>query len=139
VALIILDASVVVAFLDPVDRHHDGAVSALEEHAAEETVLPASAYAEALVHAARMGELETVREKIKALLIRIAAIDEPVAEEAARLRARHPALRLPDALVLACGQTLEADVILTADHRWRELPRVRVLEATEPSGFPARR
>jgi predicted nucleic acid-binding protein len=132
VALIVLDASVVVAFLDPADRRNESAVSALEGYAAEETVLPASAYAEVLVHAARVGELETVREKIKALLTRIAPIDEPVAEEAARLWARHPALRLPDALVLACGEALKADAILTADRRWRELPRVRVLEATEP-------
>lgn len=129
-ALIVLDASVVVAFLDPVDLHHGGAVSALEEHVEDEIVLPTSAYAEALVHAAREGELDTVKEKVKALLTRVEPIDEPIAEEAARLRAWHPALRLPDALALACGEALGADAILTADERWRGFPRVRVLEAT---------
>lgn len=131
-ALIVLDASVVVAFLDPVDLHHRSAVSALEEHAEDEIVLPTSAYAEALVHAAREGELDTVKEKIRSLLTRIEPIDELIAEEAALLRARHPALRLPDALVLASGDALRADVILTADRRWHDLRRVRVLEATRP-------
>jgi predicted nucleic acid-binding protein len=132
VALIVLDASVVVAFLDPADAHHEGAVSALASHAEDETVLPASAYAETLVHAARQGELDAVAEKVKALLARVQPIDEPVTARAAVLRAERPALRLPDALVLACGEALAADLILTADRRWRDLPRVRVLDATRP-------
>jgi len=37
------------------------------------------------------------------------------------LRARHPKLRLPDALVVATGSTLKADVVLTADAGWRRL------------------
>ena len=84
------------------------------------------------MHAAREDELDVVAEKVKALLARIQPIDEAVAERAATLRAEHPALRLPDALVLACGDALAADAILTADRRWRYLPRVRVLETTRP-------
>jgi predicted nucleic acid-binding protein len=132
VALIVLDASVVVAFLDPADALHEVAVSALGDYAEDETVLPASAYAETLVHAAHEGELAAVAEKVKAVLARIQTIDEAVAERAATLRAGYPALRLPDALVLACADAVAADVILTADRRWRDVPRVRVLEATPP-------
>ncbi len=39
-------------------------------------------------------------------------------ERAAALRAAHTGLRLPDALVLACGTELRADAVLTADRRW---------------------
>ena len=45
-------------------------------------------------------------------------IDADVALVAARLRAKHRALRLPDALVLAVAHVDAADVILTADRKW---------------------
>jgi predicted nucleic acid-binding protein len=89
--------------------------------------LPASAYAESLVIHARAGTTEAARAAVARLGLRIAPITELVAEAAADLRARVPAIRLPDALVLACGEVLAADVILTADRRWRGLPRVKVV------------
>jgi predicted nucleic acid-binding protein len=50
-----------------------------------------------------------------------------VAERAASLRARHGALRLPDALVLATADALDATV-LTCDRAWaRASRRARVL------------
>jgi predicted nucleic acid-binding protein len=36
-------------------------------------------------------------------------------------------LRLPDALVLACGELLGTDAILTTDRRWRRFDRVRLI------------
>ena len=45
------------------------------------------------------------------------------------LRAAHRALRLPDALVLATGDVMEADVVLTCDARWGAWSeRVEVVE-----------
>lgn len=61
------------------------------------------------------------RSRIKSLLIRVAPIGEAIAERAARLRASHPMLRLPDALVIATGVELGADVILTGDRRWQRV------------------
>jgi predicted nucleic acid-binding protein len=56
------------------------------------------------------------------------AMDEPVAAQAALPRAKHPALRIPDALVIAIGIVGEADAILTADRRWADIdPRVAVV------------
>jgi len=50
--------------------------------------------------------------------------------EAAELRAHHPGLRLPDALVIATGSTLGADTVLTGDAAWRRLGRtISVLQA----------
>jgi predicted nucleic acid-binding protein len=61
------------------------------------------------------------------LPIRIHPVDGQIAERAAALRAKRH-VRLPDALVLATGDALDADVVLTADHRWKRLsPRVHVI------------
>lgn len=54
-ALVVLDASVVIAFLDPDDALHDAAVEALTEHQREELVIPLSVYAEILVAPYRRG------------------------------------------------------------------------------------
>ena len=117
-ALIVLDASVVIGHLDPADAHHEAAVTALLSHAADDLRLPASAYSETLVGPARKGRAHEAREKIKALSILIEPLTEEMAERASALRAKHRALRLPDALVLACGDALSADLVLTTDHRW---------------------
>ena len=65
---------------------------------------------------------------VEALYADIAARIEPTrrdsAREAARLRAEHgPALRVPDALVVASARVLHAQHLLTTDRGWpRGLP-----------------
>lgn len=126
-ALIVLDASVVIAHLDPADAHHDAATAVLVGYADDDLRLPASAYAETLVDPARSGRLDQARDAIELLGLRIEPIDETIADRAASLRARRRGPRLPDALVLACGDVLEANAIVTADRRWRRFERVRVI------------
>jgi len=121
VALIVLDASVLIALLDPNDALHTAARAALARHAGDDLKLPASAYAESLLGPARRGRLAEATQAIVALLLDIVPITGEVAEEAAELRARHPSLRLPDALVVATGSVLGAAVVLTGDARWRQL------------------
>jgi predicted nucleic acid-binding protein len=123
VALIVLDASVVIGLLEPQDAHHDAATEALRDHAADTLSLPASAYAEILTGPARVGRLESARDDIAALGARVSRIDERVAEDAARLRARFRSLRLPDALVIAEGESSSADKILTTDRTWAPVSR----------------
>jgi predicted nucleic acid-binding protein len=127
VALIVLDASVVIAFLD--DRHasHEAAVAALEQHADDDLRFPASAYAEALVQPTSAGLADTVRTTLEALVVRIEPIGAAAAEAAAELRGRQTSVRLPDALVLGCAQALGADAVLTSDQAWRTFPGVRVI------------
>jgi predicted nucleic acid-binding protein len=127
VALIVLDASVVIAHLDPADALHEAATSVLLEYATDDLRLPASAYAESLVDPARKGRLDDARDAIAALQLQIVPVDRLLAERAASLRARERGLRLPDALVLACGEHLTADAIVTADRRWRRFERVRLI------------
>jgi predicted nucleic acid-binding protein len=128
VALIVVDASVLIALLDPADGLHAAARTALARHAGDELVVPASAYAETLVGPARRGDPAAAKRAIAALLIEVVPITAQVAEDAAELGARHPGLRLPDALVVATGSALGADVVLTSDARWRRLGgKIRVL------------
>jgi predicted nucleic acid-binding protein len=129
VAIVVLDASIVIAFLDAADSHHAAVVAAVGQARREELVLPASAYAEVLVDPWRRGgdAVSVVRRFVTDLAIRIAPLTEQVAERAARLRAHHRALRLPDALVLATADALGATA-LTCDRSWPRLShRARVV------------
>jgi predicted nucleic acid-binding protein len=127
-ALIVLDASVLIAHFDGRDSLHATAEAALRSHAADDLVLPASAYAEALVVPTRHGRLAAMRSHIQALSISIEPLGTQIAERAAEIRAQHRSLRLPDALVIATGDELGADVVLTGDRRWQRVARrIRVL------------
>jgi predicted nucleic acid-binding protein len=129
VAIAVLDASVVIALLDAADVYHMGAVAGLGRLRYETLVLPASAYAEALVDPARRGPeaVAVVRRLVADLRIRVEPLTPDIAERAATLRARHGGLRLPDALVLATGDALDA-MVLTCDRAWRRVDRrVRIV------------
>ena len=119
-ALVVLDASVVIAFLDPDDALHHAAVKALTEYQHAELLIPTSAYAEILVAPYRVGG-EAVTE-VEAFLsdfgVRLQPITAEVARVAARLRSSSRGLRLPDALVLATADELEAATVLTGDESW---------------------
>lgn len=118
-ALIALDASVLIALLDPDDPHHQAARIALDAHADDDLRIPAHTLAEALVHPVRAGKEREARRLIAALEIAVDPVDEAVAVAAAKLRARHgSALRMPDALVLAYADVRKAKHVLTADARW---------------------
>jgi predicted nucleic acid-binding protein len=128
VALVVLDASVVIAFLDPADALHDPAVGALTEHQHDELLIPLSVYAEILVAPYRRGA-EAVAE-VEAFLadidIRIEPMTPAIARTAAQLRSGSRSLRLPDALVLATADQLEADDVLTGDESWTRISGRRV-------------
>jgi predicted nucleic acid-binding protein len=121
--LTIVDASVVVAALEHNDAHHEAASDALTESAAAGSVLlPASAYAESLVHP--MQHSETAADEVDAFLDRSAVtvveIGASAGREAARLRALH-GLALADALVLGLAAAVNADAVLTADREWANI------------------
>jgi predicted nucleic acid-binding protein len=123
VALTVLDAGVLIAFLDATDPHHAVARAALKEAVSrrDDLVLPASAYAELMVEPYRRGldAVETAQAALEALAVRIEPATEAVATAAAELRARHGRrFRLPDALVAATALVARADRILTTDARW---------------------
>lgn len=116
----VLDASVVLALLIPSDAHHAVAQGEVRRRrsAGSELVLPASALAEVLVGAHRLGpSTAATRRRQLMAAFRLRPLDADIADEAARLRAQHRSLRLPDALVLATAEVEDAEA-LTADSRW---------------------
>lgn len=129
---VVLDSSLVIAIFDSKDAHHTVTMAALRDgiQAGLEYSVPASVLSEVLVGAARHSDraAEMRRDELHRLFGAARVIDERVAITAARLRARHRSLRLPDALVIATGIVDEADTILTADKRWVAIDkRVEVL------------
>jgi predicted nucleic acid-binding protein len=127
VALVVLDAGIVVAALDAGDAHHRVVVDVLGRHAEDELLLPASALAEALVAPTRRGVAGDVRAILRGLGLVVVPLDEEIAASAAALRAAQPSIRLPDALVAATGDVLGADVVLTTDRRVARLPRCQLV------------
>ena len=121
-ALIHLDAGVVIGLLDADDAHHTPSRAAIAQalDRGDRLAMAASALAECLVGPARRGDdaVELVHQLRVRLPIEIVDLDVVIATNAARLRARHHAVRLPDALVIATAVVGHADRLLTTDRRW---------------------
>ena len=71
-ALIVVDASVIIGFLDARDAHHRAAIAALGGPDADDLVLPVTAYAEVLVAPAQRGSaaMDQVDAALAALIVR---------------------------------------------------------------------
>lgn len=110
--------------MDTSDPHHATAVDDVEaaDHAGHSLQTPASAYSETLVAFARADRVPEARAAVAGMGVTITPLTAPIAERAAALRAAHPRLRLPDALVIATARELGAD-LLTYDHRLAQVAR----------------
>ncbi len=131
-ALIVLDTSVLIAFLDPMDELHDRSRSALQapDVIDEEWVVPTTVCAELLVGAHRSGKRATdiVNSFIDEGVDRVEPMTLPIARAVARIRANHTRLSLADAFVIATGDLIEAVATLTSDGTWRRVSdRIRVV------------
>jgi len=129
VARLVLDASVLIAYFSPLDAHHASAVARLRRASGDECIVIASVLAEILVHPYRVGPeaVSEVEAALAALRMVVLPIDASLARRAAELRASNTRLRLGDALVIAAGDALDAEVV-TADAFWSRISRrVRVL------------
>jgi predicted nucleic acid-binding protein len=123
----LLDTSIVIAALNRDDALHQAAGQALrDERDRNALAISALTYAELLVGPIRAGghALEVVERF--AAQVRIIDLSPEIARRTAEERAAR-GLKLPDAVIVATG-LLEADVILTADARWKGVERVRVVE-----------
>ena len=87
-------------------------------------------YSEILVGTIRTHTVEALDELLMRFPMRRWPVTEAVALAAARLRVRNPFLKLPDALILATGEVVGADAILTADRRWAKVTSLaRLIQA----------
>lgn len=120
--LTVVDAGIVIGHLDRANPHHHAATDALREAAssAQRLALPVTAFAECLVCPTKAGSETAARFEaaLAAIPIGVLAADVDVARSAAGLRAGHPSLKLPDALVIATAVVHEADALITTDRRW---------------------
>ena len=120
--LAVVDAGVVIGLLERADAHHDVATQALRDavERGDRLALPASALAEVLVAPSRRGdnEIRVVIGLVQRVPLDVVPLDEPIAVAAAALRAKHAALKLHDALVVATASVLGADRLLTTDRGW---------------------
>ena len=119
---VVLDAGVLIGFSNPNDAHHQAVVDEMRRAAAvgHSFCVPASALSEYLVIPARGGAATVTQALgiVRRLPADVVPLDENVATDAALIRAQHPALRLPDALVIATARVHAADVLVTTDRRW---------------------
>lgn len=117
-----LDASLIIGFLDPADALHPEAVSLMRPWltGGHTRLIPASVYAEVLVHPLRLSRAERVEEFLLKTEMEIVPIGRSIARRAAQLRADFPSLRLPDAFVLATALEYDA-IVLTLDARIRRV------------------
>ena len=127
--LTVLDASVLIGFLDRNDRHHRGSVDAIRDGLSrgDELIVPLVAYAEVLVGAIRQQGTRAqplLDDLLSSLPARVIDATLEVGAIAADLRARHGSLRLPDAFILATAIAEGADRILTADRGWPRVDQV---------------
>lgn len=121
-ATVALDADVLIGFLEPTDAQHERAVAKLAPFlgAGHRVLVGASVYAEALVRPLRLGRQHVVEDFLEAARIPVAPVTAEVARIAARLRADHAPLRLPDALALASARAGDAR-LLTLDERLQRI------------------
>jgi predicted nucleic acid-binding protein len=128
VGVALLDTSIVIGALNRDDALHAAASEAVRVERDRHTLaISALTYAEVLVGPLRVGgRAVEVAERFAAQL-RIVDLSPAVARLAAELRASR-GLKLPDAVIVATGMRLDADVIVTADARWKGIERVLVVE-----------
>jgi predicted nucleic acid-binding protein len=127
--LTIVDASVMLAWLNPAEPHHRPATEGLRLAAESgEIGLPLIAFSECLVRPYKQGV--TAARRVERKLTAVASIALPtidIARQTAQLRGTRN-LKTPDALVIATGIVLKARTILTLAERWDGIDsRVRVL------------
>ena len=125
--LALLDTSIVIGALNRDDALHEVASSAVRaERNRHALAISALTYAEILLGPLQArGRAVEVVERFAAQ-VRIAELTPAIARLAAEFRASR-GLKLPDAVIVATGLRLEADVILTADTRWNGIERVQVV------------
>lgn len=126
--LALLDTSVVIGALNRDDALHQAASQAIRvERDRHALAISALSHAEILVGPLRAGGRAMEVVERFAAQVRIVELSPAIARLAAELRATR-GLKLPDAVIVATGLRLEADVIVTADARWKGIERVMVVE-----------
>jgi len=125
--MIVLDASVLIAQLDPDDTLHAAARQRLRTVAKQQFGASTITIAEVLVGPTSAGALPTARAALRALKVAELPLPPDAAERLATLRA-DSSLKLPDCCVLLAAETSNGGV-LTFDERLARAAAERGLAA----------
>lgn len=107
--MIVLDASVLIAYLDGTDVHHGRAVDLLAREIDQELGVSTLTLGEVLVGPTRTGRRAPVLAAVNGLAIRELPMPAGAAEDLARLRVETP-LRMPDCCVLLAAERSGATI-----------------------------
>jgi predicted nucleic acid-binding protein len=101
--VIVVDASVLIAHLEPADRHHERATRLLLAHQADEFAASVISLAEIYVGAARANRLADVERAIARLSVAVVPLPATAARRLAEIRATTN-LKLPDCCVIHAAE-----------------------------------
>ncbi len=107
--MIVLDASVLIAYLDGEDDHHAAAEQLLAQAIDDDLAASSLTLAEVLVVPVRDGRLDPVRAVLRDLEIQELRFPADTAVRLAQLRAR-TGLKMPDCCVLLAAEVAAASV-----------------------------
>ncbi len=102
--VIILDANVIISFLDSTDTHHHRTLDLLDSHWRGGFGCSVLTVAEALVHPSRAGQQDAAAAALSVIGVRIISIADADALELARIRSQYR-VRMPDAVALHAAIT----------------------------------
>ena len=102
--MIVLDAHVLIGFLDPTDPHHGFTRALRERHVAGGYASNVLSIAEALVHPTRAGIQDAAQASLETIIVQIIGVDPGEARTLASVRNTHR-LRTPDAVALHTALT----------------------------------
>lgn len=97
--MIILDANVLIGFLDASDPHHDASLDLLERHFVDGYGSNVLTVAEALVHPTRVERQDAALASLAKIGVQMVGLDAPDAVLLAGVRNAYR-LRMPDAVAL---------------------------------------
>lgn len=97
--MIVLDAHVLIGFLDSTDPHHAASLDLLERRFVDGFASSVLTVAEALVHPTRVDRQDAAMTALLRIGVRVIPLDAPDATELARVRNSYR-LRMPDAVAL---------------------------------------
>ena len=127
--MIVLDASVLVAYLDGADAHHRRAEALLAREIDDDFAVNSLTLAEVLVVPARESRMDDVRAALDELDVQELPFPDDTAVKLARIRAE-TALKMPDCCVLLAADAMTAR-LASFDDGLRKAAAARGVEVIE--------
>lgn len=128
--MIVLDASLLIAYLDGEDAHHGRAEELLAREIDDDFGANSLTLAEVLVAPVREDRLETVRAMLSDLEVQELPFPDDTAVKLAQLRAT-TGLKMPDCCVLLAAEHAGAARVASFDDRLTQAVRARNLEIVD--------